>query len=406
MADESVDVGGDGGSGSIDSGDLGGGDPSGNFDLASIESEANADALAEFGLTPEGKAGDGSAAAKAVEESRLEAWAKKQGYSDPDEFIAAQYSQRAEAKRLAETVKILEQRINNPEPTRDVAAEFQSALQSSPDVQAIDQTIAAVDNRIKQIDREQVSLAQEAGQINNKIGQIQAQVQTADPENLPRLYAELNRLQNRMDTVNSEWKANTLGKDNSIDLMRVYQGERNRVAREIRESIAREEQSRGMEAQNAERIRANYDSSFEAVATSAGIDPESDFGKSFNKVVKSQVADYLDTLPNGLDPAGLYRATQQIANTLMKQLNINPRTGAARNQAPVTPRQTIVPRRPVGDARGQLYQPLSPTTSTGDPLDDPSLSPKQKAELARKVSRGITDRLIKQSRQSAGVGRF
>mgnify|MGYP001448986228 FL=1 len=209
-----------------------------------------------------------------------------------------------------------------------------------------------------------------------------------------------------MDTVNSEWKANTLGKDNSIDLMRVYQGERNRVAREIRESIAREEQSRGMEAQNAERVRANYDSSFEAVATSAGIDPESDFGKSFNKVVKSQVADYLDTLPNGLDPAGLYRATQQIANTLMKQLNINPRTGAARNQAPVTPRQTIVPRRPVGDARGQLYQPLSPTTSTGDPLDDPSLSPKQKAELARKVSRGITDRLIKQSRQSAGVGRF
>lgn len=397
MADDIAgDVGGEG-AGSIGSDDLGGGEPAAGLDIAEIEATFNAQLTGAD--APEGSE-DGSGAAKA-DKGRVRSFIEKNYGGDEDAFLASTYSQREEAKRLAATVKELQEIVKNPPAPRDIAAEIKNAVASDPDAQAIDQRITAVDFRIKQIDRDQVELATSAGQVNNKIGQLEAQIQGANEEDRPRLYSELNRYRNEMRSINAEWKANSLGKDNSADLLETLRHQRGRVVREVREAMAREEQSKADDASKTSRIRMVYDKSYEVIATQSGIDPESDFGKSFNKVVRSQVADHIDTLPDGLDdPVELYKITQQIANTLIKQLGINPRgAGAPKTRQAITPRTTMVPKRSVNTA-GQPYVAL-PNTSTGDPLDDPNLSPKQRGELARKQARNITEQLIKHNQRQA-----
>lgn len=402
MADDVAgDVGGDAG---LDGGDgsFEGGEPAdGGVDIAAVEASYNADALAKLGIEPApGTKEDGSATpAQAAEKRRIDAFIEKNYGGDEDAFLAAQYSQREEAKRLASTVRELQEAIKNPPAPRDVQAEIANALQLHPKAQSIDRRMSETDTDIKQIDREQAQLATEAGQINNKLGELNARMQVAPEEQRAELWAQINRAENRMSVINSEWKANAGLKRTNISLLQTLQDQREDLAERIQGQLRSQEEQSRSESANADRVRSNFDQSFEAIASQAGIDPESDLGKTFGRVVRSQVADHLDTLPNGLDPAGLYKATQTIANTLMKQLGINPRAaGRPGVKPPITPRQTLVPRRAF-NASGQPYAP--PVTSAGDPLDNPNLTPKQRADLARGQARAIGDAITKQARRGA-----
>ena len=402
MTDEiSGDVGGDAG---LDGGDgsFEGGEPAdGGVDIAAAEQAFNADALAKLGIeSAPGTKEDGSpqTPAQAAEKRRIDAFIDKNYGGDEEAFLAAQYSQREHGKRQDERLKELEELVRTrPEPKRDVQAEVANAIQLHPKAQSIDRRMSETDTDIKQIDREQAQLATEAGQINNKLGELNARMQVAPEEQRAELWAQINRAENRMSVINSEWKANAGLKRTNINLLQTLQDQREDLAERIKGQLRSQEDQVRSEEANAEHVRNVFDQSFEVIAQQIGVDVATDRGKTFYEIVKSRMADHLDRIPGGLDPAGMYRDANKIANTLVKELGLDFR-GARRSNQPVTPRQTMVPRRAF-NASGQPYAP--PVTSAGDPLDNPNLSPKQRADLARGQARAIGDAITKQARRGA-----
>lgn len=396
------DGGGDAGAGdagTAGAGDGGDGGSEANVDLEQVAADFEAQALEELGGQPptdgaeaeDGQPGKGARRAAALDP--VDEFIQQNYQGNRVAFIAGLHEQRQEGRRQAAEIESLKQQFAaKPPAPRDVAAEIKAALESSPDVQAIDHDIQAIDTENRGIGARQLEIATRAGTCNNEIIQLEAQLpHIEDQKEWAKTYSTISRLRTELATLSGEFNTNELRQKQNASEKKNLGRERQRADREIRQRMADEENRNRSQSVSDQRTRETFSAAFDALIEPFGFDPKSPQYAYARNATRTQLADFLESLGSeaeALDAAGIYDAVHKLVGAYAEAHNLRPKP-----KTPVAPPRPRQPRalgvRVPGGTAGAGQRPAGSTPRTADDvLSDPDLVRKRANAVFEAASRG------------------
>jgi predicted nucleic acid-binding Zn-ribbon protein len=368
-----------------DEGEGGGGDP----DLEQVAEEFDAEALAALGgQRPRSVRGEGADVdGRRSTSDPIDDFIEKNYQGDRDAFVHSLYSSREEMKRMRSEIDELKHgeasHARAPIATRDREADFSSARASNPELQALDQEIKVIDNDAQVATKELHSTAGRAQQVASRVKELQGQMSKSEPEERAILRAEVAELNAELFSLDQDWK-NVQSELRRLNMeKRRTQREVIRAEQSVRESVADEEKAGRERAEVITTTRQQFDSSLASHFNTIGVDPQSEQGQFLRETCRTKLRDYFSSLGDGygLDGAGIHRAVGQILIRAVKAFGLRPSQSSRRSS--ITPRPIITPRMPAPFARTGP-RPSSSQSSLDGVLDNPNLSPREKAAFVRK----------------------
>lgn len=418
MADDAPAVPGasdapDGGDESLDPGqgqDDAGGTSADALDLDQVAAEFEAEAINEMraakGLPPvskeegQGDSGKGSPAAYSPEVKKF----IDENYGGNEAaFLAAQYESRREGQSLAAKVRELELKLEAASapkvPPRDAAADFKTAREQNPEVQALDHEAQSVAEENKALSARQLEVVSEADKISKDIAKLEGQLTlAADTDDKIRLRMEITELRTRHSQLNTEYVSNDRAYRSNQKVLGSLAREIKRLEADIRGDIEEREETEKTQREQIEATRQSFASAFDTHIKQYNVDPKSETFRFLHESARTMIADYLDSLGRegkGLDAAGMNNAVSRVLEKAAQAFNIQ-RKGAAPPKRRVTPRHLQLPHaggRPpaAGSPPGAQPTPSRSPQSTTDVLKDPDMVRKRAdavfGAFARQVGR-------------------
>lgn len=321
-------------------------------DLQTIADQFDAEALAESPIPAGTEAGQssGKGGAPPASADPLDVFIQQNYNGDPNALIHGIYESRAEAKRLAEEVKELRGRTAPPPPPRDVEAEVKSRFDRDPEVQAIDQDIKSIDKRYQTISATQSKLGEEASTLAAEISKIEGQLLNADDIEKPRLLHEKGLKHNRLGNIQTEFNNNNNALETLSDRYKDKHKELQRAERQIRESLDNESRADSVNKRLTTQTRTAFAGSFEEVAQGYGLVPETPAYNFMRESMRTQLRDYLESQGDeaALDANGIHEAVTKLMAAAATAGFVRRKVAATTKPTPrVTPRPTLIPRRPL-----------------------------------------------------------
>lgn len=341
------------------------GDPA-EVDLAKVAEEFEARVLSEAeggdgaeGGEGEGSRGKGAGRTPTAADSKLAKFIQENYGGDEDAFLAAQYSSRAESRRLAEENQSL--RRQAPPETRDTAADLEEIYKADPDIQAFNREVQAIDNENKGFGTRAVEIVNEVRGLEAKIIEQEAGLGHIDePKDLAKAQASLIRMRSQLDALRGEFQTNEVQRRANLYQKSNLQRDIRRAQQDIRAEMAAEENQEKTAKADGERTRKYFGAAFDALIKPFGLEPTSKRLPHIRSTVRAQLADYLDSLGDdaeGMDAASIFDATQKLIAAYADANEMKPRgtgTGASQRPKPPTPpppRHLAVPRTPAGSGK-------------------------------------------------------
>lgn len=366
-------------------------------DLEQVAEQFGAEMLAELDAQPpvkgEGDEGKGKSQAQL---DRLEKFIQDNYKGDREAFLHAQYASREEGKRMRERIEELERRVSSPpgpkEPTVDAKKEFDDTRASDPEIKALDQELKIIDDERKGYVGAIAQIAAQAQNLAGELKSLQTQQLKAEPEERASIAVQIADVKSQILALDQDWKLNQ-------SETRRLDSDKRRITREIlrAESSIREsmtyEKERAKEAQaDRDMTKQQFDASIAFYFTQLGLDPKSEQAKYLQATCRSQLRDHLLSLGEdsyGLDRTQIHAAVGQLVEQAVKVFGIKPKKAAPTKTGP-TPRPVVIPRTPAPVIRsGSSGSPSSPQSSLDGVLDNPNLSPKEKAAFVRKRASAV-----------------
>lgn len=399
MGDETIPGGGDpaatGGEGAPASTSSPGGPPAGDdgaglVDLSQVAEDFDAAALADLEGSPPPPSGEedtdgGKGKGKKGTPDPLQEFIDKNYQGDRNAFLHAQYASREEAKRLRQELDEIKQTTrtlqDRTEPPPDPVAAFKEARESSPEIRALDQETHAIDAQLKDCQGTGAQIAARAAQIGSELKVLESKLLKAEPDERSQYLVEKSELRQELRSLDQDWKLNEAEARRLGSEKRRVQRETIRAESAIQDEMASEiEEQKNREATRTMTKEA-FNASIGVYFKDLDIDPASARGKFLLNTCRSQLREYLLTLGDGagLDRQQIHGAVGQILSHAVEAF------GISKKQQPrtlTTPRPVLVPRANVTPSRTSS-SPSSQSSLDGV-LDNPNLSPKQKADFVRK----------------------
>jgi hypothetical protein len=388
-----------------------GGEPTDAVDLEQVAADFEAEAIAAAGGTPpatdkgEGpgaKDGDRSTPARSDALSRF--IAKNYG-GDEDAFLEAQFESRAETKRLADENRTLRE-SRTPASAPDNQAALKAALDTDSTVQSLDHEIREIIEDNKALVTRQNQIGVRANALNSEIANLTAELpHIEDNKEWRQKQLALSRAQNELFQLDSEFRGNESRIQTNSRSGRQLQRDLQRQIQSVRDGLDSSARQAQSDAADAARARSTFKQSFDANIRQYNVDPESKQGKYIQMAIRSQLADFLDSLGpdgEGLDAGGMFDAVGRLLGNYAEIHGVQLRSAVRKSVPPPNPkpRSLVVPRPPAArrtDVEPGTTPARVPATSDRDLWDDPEFV-KARAErvfsaTARSQSRGVRGRL-------------
>lgn len=370
----------------------------GVVDLEQVAEEFDAEALARLDGNRSrrptkgegGEAGDGTGVRSDIVEDFIE----KNYQGDRNEFIHSLYASREEMKRLRSELDEVKRgreetaRSRSAIEPRDLETAFKESRASDPELQALDHEITAIDNDVKAATNDVINITKRAQSVAGAVKEAQGRLSKAEPEERPMVRAEIAELNAEILALDSDYKlAQTEIRRLSMEKRRA-QREVIRAEQSLRESMSDEEDAANERVETERTTRQQFDSSITSHFTALGFDPKSEQGQFLRETCRTKLRDYFLSQGDGfgLDGAQIHAAVGSIIAAAIKS-GIRPSKQPPRRPT-ITPRPIVTPRPPVVTRSGSRA-PSSPRSSLDGVLDDPNLSPKQKADFVRKRASAV-----------------
>jgi len=370
------------------------GEGSGDLDLEQIAEEFDAEALAELGGRPRPVRGEGVDAdgKRTTSSDPIDDFIEKNYQGDRGAFVHSLYSSREEMKRMRSELDELKRgeptsHARVPIEPRDVEADFKSARSSNPELNALDQEIRVIDDDAKLATQELQGAAGRAQQVASRVKELQGQMSKSEPEERATIRAEIAELNAELFSLDQGWKA-TQSEIRRLNMeKRRVQREVIRAEQSIRESMTDEENAVRERSEIVATTRQQFDSSLAAHFASIGVDPKSEQGQFLRETCRTKLRDHFESQGDGygLDGAGIHSAVGQILARAVKVFNIRPSSSPRKS---TTPRPIVTPRTPAPFIRTGP-RTSSPQSSLDGVLDNPNLSPREKAAFVQKRAAAV-----------------
>lgn len=355
-------------------------------DLQSIADDFDAQALADGDATPAGTEdgqGDGKGGNQPASTDPLDVFIQHNYNGDRNAMVNGIFESRAEAKRLAEENKELRSRLAPPPPARDVNAEVKSRFDNDPEVLAIDQEIKSTEARYKEIQVAQSKLGEEATTLSADINRLQGQLVHADDIERPKLLHDLGLKQNRLTAIEVKFENNNHAleglQDRYKDKQRELQRQERRIRSEVESELTSESVTRRLTIQTRESFISSFDEAAKGYVSPDGT-PLKPGTKAFNfmrESIRTQLRDFLDTQgddADALDAAGISSAVSRLMAAAAESGYIRRAKsgGPAKPSTRITPRPTLIPRRPPVTTTDAARPPgTAPARATDDNFSNP-----------------------------------
>jgi DNA repair exonuclease SbcCD ATPase subunit len=361
-------------------------------DLAQVAEEFDAEALAKLSTQPGQKPvkGEGPEGGKSQAADPVEEFISKNYQGDRTAFVHSLYAGREDAKRMRERLDELERQQRSaprePEPPADPAAEFTAARQENPEIRALDQEIQVIDSQKKDAAGTIAQIAAQAQALAGELKRLQSEQVKAEPEQKAGIAAEVAEVRAQILALDQDWKlAQAETRRLDADRRRV-QREIIRAESGIRDEMAYARERAREDAADAEMAKQQFDASVAYYLGELGLDPKSEQAEYITGNCRSRLRDRIRSAGDGLglDRAQIHAAVGQFVEETAKVFGIKPKKSSS-PRGP-TPRPVVVPRSPLPVVRSPG---ASPQSSLDGVMDNPNLSPKQKADYARKRANAV-----------------
>lgn len=334
-----------------------GGEEGGELSFEALAQEYDANAALESGSKPEGGGdggeggeGTGSGGRKAPKGADpLDYYIETQYGGDRAAAVRGLFESRSEMSRLAAEVKDLREGVLSaaPKPTRDRDAEVKTAREASPDVQVVNQEIAAQVSRYKALEAKQLQHAQKASEIRSDIDKLNGELLSASTEEHKySLAAKIAAKRSEFSVCEVRFENASENLDTISTENRRSQRELARLNRDVEDSLAYEESQRSSQERQGARTAQLFSASFDKHVAGYALDPKTDTRRvqTLRTTVRALLAEHLEARAaageEGLDALALSDAVGDITASLAETFGIQKRGG--RFTAPV---RGGVPRR-------------------------------------------------------------
>lgn len=319
------------------------GDP-GLVDLQAVADEFDAEALGELQArheagdddadTGEGKDGKSGARRKPPSDDPVDEFINKNYQGNRAAFVASLHESRAEARRLADEIAVLKDRVNQgggPKPV-DTAAEFKAIRDADPDVQALDQEISQITEDVKAVKARNVQILGEANGIDQKITQLEARLDTVeDQKEANKIHIQLSRVRSQLVVLNGEYATNESNMRAAVAEQRQLQRELRRAEQGLRDRIEADTRNTKNTNRDMARTRATFFAAFDSLIEPYGLNKEGEKYTYIKETVRTQLADWLEAEAaknddfDGLDAGGIYDAVHKLIGRYAKVHGMSPK---------------------------------------------------------------------------------
>lgn len=242
---------------------------------------------------------------------------------DEEAFYSAFRERDNQMSKMAKRIEELTSALSKSSETTE--AEDKKAVSEHPDVKWIDEEMQSLATDYGAVTTRQSELTKEYNELLAKSNKLEGRYEAADDIDKPNVRAELVEARVALRAVTSEYNENArrmrISERQYKDLQR-----RKEIAE--REALSERRQSRLRESESQEIQRASgeqFSSTLQAEVQRYGVEYGSPLYKQIFHSVKSQLLEYMGTLPEGSPGVDIPEATKKLVEDTVGALNLSPK---------------------------------------------------------------------------------